>query len=174
MSAARTGRLQWACEECLKAGRAIEGQPWNQTFCDYEPYLAYFDRTVTCQDCLNPFVFQAREQLYWYERLKFYVQSFPKHCLSCRRKRRAKRRAMQALQKESSQLDPQDPFQLLHMASLCLEAGYLSKASEYIARARNRARERGELEKLAVQIDILQQQIQSEITSDVGGYNSLI
>ncbi|WP_420841919.1 zinc-ribbon domain containing protein [Fimbriiglobus ruber] len=45
----------------------------------------------TCEDCKQPFVFTASEQQFWYETLKFWVQSHPKQCISCRRVRRAKR-----------------------------------------------------------------------------------
>jgi hypothetical protein len=52
------------------------------------------------------------------------------------------------------------------MGSLYLKAGHLQKASEYVARDRNRARERGEWETLAAQIETMQQQIQESTTSD--------
>src|SRR6266498_3651880 len=40
--------LQWACNECLSQGRAIEAHPCVQLFCDYNPYLAYFDVALRC------------------------------------------------------------------------------------------------------------------------------
>ncbi|HCI78515.1 MAG TPA: hypothetical protein DHW02_02355 [Ktedonobacter sp.] len=84
------GGMQWACNYCMREGIAIEGKPHLQMFCDYPPYLAYFDKTYTCSDCLNAFIFNKEEQRYWYEELKFWVQSYPKQCLECRRKRRKK------------------------------------------------------------------------------------
>lgn len=88
--AARAGRLQWACNQCLERGRAIRGTPAIQTFCDYEPYFAYFDVELRCEDCEKQFLFSAREQQFWYERLKFWVQSRPKQCRRARRQRLAK------------------------------------------------------------------------------------
>jgi hypothetical protein len=99
VEAAESGRLQWACDRCLKGGQAIRGCPAVQTFCDYEPYFAYFDVELRCEDCEQQFVFSAREQQFWYEQLKFWVQSRPKQCVSCRRIRRqraAEQRARQA------------------------------------------------------------------------------
>lgn len=88
VEAAEAGRLQWACNRCLSGGQAIRGCPANQTFCDYEPYFAYFDVELRCEDCEQHFVFTAREQQFWYEQLKFWVQSRPKQCVSCRRAQR--------------------------------------------------------------------------------------
>lgn len=88
---AKLGQLQWACNFCLKRGDAITARPWVQTFCDFCPYFAYFDVSLRCQDCQSMFVFSALEQQYWYEVLKFWVQSRPKHCIACRRARRERR-----------------------------------------------------------------------------------
>jgi hypothetical protein len=99
IEAAQAGRLQWACNRCLKGGQAVRGNPEKQTFCDYEPYLAYFDVELRCKDCEQQFLFSAREQQFWYEQVKFWVQSRPKQCVPCRRARRqraAEQRARQA------------------------------------------------------------------------------
>ncbi len=77
--------FQWACDSCLASKRAIKGNPANQTYCDYSPYLAYFDRDFECESCESTFVFAKKEQKFWYEELKFWVQSMPKHCKSCRK-----------------------------------------------------------------------------------------
>lgn len=92
VEAAREGRLQWACSHCIREGLALEGRPALQTWCDFEPYFAFIDAKLTCQDCGRSFVFSAAEQRHWYETLKFWVQSRPKQCLACRRVRRAQRR----------------------------------------------------------------------------------
>lgn len=85
---AKKGTLQWACGFCLKEGRAIASNPEAQTFCDYPPYLAYYDVTLRCGDCSAQFIFSAKEQQYWYEQLRFWVQSRPKQCAACRHTRR--------------------------------------------------------------------------------------
>lgn len=92
VEAARGGRLQWACTHCIRSGRALEGRPALQTWCDFAPYFAFIDAGLTCADCGGSFVFAAAEQRYWYEVLKFWVQSRPKQCLPCRCARRARRR----------------------------------------------------------------------------------
>jgi hypothetical protein len=90
VEAANSGRLQWACKWCLQEGRALRGDPGKQQFCDYPPYFAYYDIDLPCTDCGETFVFSGKEQQYWYEHLKFWVQSRPKQCVDCRRKRRQK------------------------------------------------------------------------------------
>lgn len=85
--AALSGELQWACTRCLVDGTALQANPNLQNFCDFNPYFAYFDITLQCVDCNVSFVFQASEQSYWYESLRFLVQSRPNRCLPCRRNR---------------------------------------------------------------------------------------
>lgn len=85
---ARRGKLQWACSPCIVASRAIEAKPWLQKFCDFLPYFAYYDVELICACCERLFKFDAREQQFWYEELKFWVQSRPKHCVTCRKLRR--------------------------------------------------------------------------------------
>lgn len=85
---AKSKELQWACYLCLKSGLALAAQTWMQKFCDYCPHFAYFDVSLHCEDCQKTFIFSAKEQQYWYEVLKFWVQSRPKHCVECRRTRR--------------------------------------------------------------------------------------
>jgi hypothetical protein len=157
---ASAGLIQWACNSCLEDGAALEGKLEKQTFLDHRPYLAYIDRDYVCEDCHNPFIFRAREQQYWYEELKFWVQSYPKQCPECRWKRRAKQKVVQDLQNALSHLDPKDPKQLLQIASLYAQAEYGEKAQEYLARARNRARRKGVFEVLQGSIEALQRQIE--------------
>jgi hypothetical protein len=52
----------------------------------------YIDATFRCADCRSEFVFSAKEQLFWYEERKFYVDSQPKRCAACRKKERAKKK----------------------------------------------------------------------------------
>ena len=108
IAAAQTGRLQWACTYCIEQGRAHAARPWGQTFCNFLPYFAYFDRALICTVCQVPFVFSDKEQEYWYERLKFWVQSFPKQCPACRRKRRQNKQVQAQLKTALDQLDASD------------------------------------------------------------------
>jgi thiol-disulfide isomerase/thioredoxin len=45
----------------------------------------YVDATFPCRRCGKEFPFSADEQKYWYEECKFYVDSVPRECPSCRR-----------------------------------------------------------------------------------------
>jgi hypothetical protein len=81
-------KFQWACDSCLQSKRAIPANPAKQLFCDYPPYLSYFDKERTCETCGESFVFSASEQKFWYENLGFWVQSEAINCKSCRKKAR--------------------------------------------------------------------------------------
>jgi hypothetical protein len=52
------------------------------------PRLFYFPRLKTCRRCGGVFVFSAKEQKYWYEDLKFYVDSTAVECVTCRKQKR--------------------------------------------------------------------------------------
>ena len=88
---ARQGHFQWACTRCIFEERAIRARPWLQQWHDLDPHYAYFDRPMRCADCRSEFVFTASEQQFWYEEKQFTLESYPKRCLSCRRRRRARK-----------------------------------------------------------------------------------
>ncbi len=81
----------WACDNCLDSGKAIPGDGEKQRWADQWPYLAYYDLHKKCKKCHKDFVFSKEEQKYWYEELKFWVQSKCLHCLDCRKKLRAEK-----------------------------------------------------------------------------------
>jgi Probable zinc-ribbon domain len=56
----------------------------------------YINAAFHCSRCGQPFVFTAEEQKFWYEELKFWIDSRPKECAKCRQELRA----MKALQQE--------------------------------------------------------------------------
>lgn len=76
---------QWACDSCLESGRAILGDTEQQKWDHQGPYLAYYDIKKKCKACKKEFVFARDEQKYWYETLKFWVQSECNNCPDCRR-----------------------------------------------------------------------------------------
>ena len=45
----------------------------------------YIDAAFTCRGCDNDFVFTADEQRFWYETMRFYVDSRPVKCNHCRK-----------------------------------------------------------------------------------------
>lgn len=81
----KTNHFQWACDHCIDNNIAIEAKIEKQTFCNNPPYLAYVDIDKICQTCDSKFKFTKEEQKYWYEELKFWVQSTPKNCKECRK-----------------------------------------------------------------------------------------
>jgi hypothetical protein len=48
----------------------------------------YLDAEFRCGGCGEAFVFTVEEQRFWYEQLRFYVDSIPKLCRECRRELR--------------------------------------------------------------------------------------
>jgi hypothetical protein len=154
---ARRNCIRWAFLTCLRSYRAIPGDPWEQMFSLTPPHLAYFNLRLNCEDCRHDFAFSAKEQRFWFEQLKFWVWARPKHCLKCRRRKRRPKQAQRALQTLLSQFDPTDPLQLVRAASLYLEVGSQRKASEFLRRAKNRAREQGKFDSLLVQIERMKQ-----------------
>ena len=75
----------WACDECLQLGKALIADFSKQLYLDYDPYLAYVDRSKICKTCGDHFVFTKSEQKFWYEDLQFWVQVQPNNCQSCRK-----------------------------------------------------------------------------------------
>ena len=84
-------KLNWACDFCLERGHALLANPQKQRYCDHWPHYAYRDRKHPCSDCGESFMVEAWEQKFWYETLRFWVQSFPKCCKSCYKKREIRR-----------------------------------------------------------------------------------
>ncbi len=76
--------FDWACDPCLIGKRAILANPNSQTYC-WNPHYAYFDTTIECHKCNNKFTFSKEEKKYWYENLKFWIESVPINCVDCRK-----------------------------------------------------------------------------------------
>ena len=45
---------------------------------------AYIDEQLLCADCKKGFVFSAKEQRFWYERLSLTLKIKPTRCVRCR------------------------------------------------------------------------------------------
>ena len=50
----------------------------------------YVDAQFVCAACGSAFVFKASEQRFWYEELRFWIDSLPKCCPKCRQSQRAR------------------------------------------------------------------------------------
>ncbi len=117
----------WACDICIQEHKVILGKPNLQTYCDYEPYLAYFDKTPRCETCGISFIFSKKEQQYFYETKKYWVQRIPQHCLACRKVARQEKRTNTELSILLSQKESLSLPQWERIAEIYSEMGNESK-----------------------------------------------
>lgn len=129
------GWKQWACDQCLKSGKAIIADSSKMNFTVSPKYLAYFDKKITCETCKKDFIFSAQEQQYWFETLKFWQDSYPKKCLTCRKKIRQQSALHTELFNLTKDLDKDnpDPNQLQRITEIYEELGVATteKARRY-------------------------------------------
>jgi len=76
--------FDWACDACLESKKAVKANPNTQNYCWY-PYYAYFDLSINCKTCKSEFVFSKEEKKFWFESLKFWIDSEPVNCVTCRK-----------------------------------------------------------------------------------------
>jgi Probable zinc-ribbon domain len=164
VTAARSKWLSWACEACFKAGRALEAKPWLQTYGYNSPQFAYLDETRTCTDCGNEFVFAATEQAFWFETLEFLIYSKPKHCISCRHKRRAIKQANLEISEMLGSFEGTIP-ELLQLADLYTQLGNPAKSLEFLRRAKNKSRDKVEKQALLERIAVVEMEHSGVLTN---------
>lgn len=136
------GFYQWACDDCLEAGRALLAQPAKQNHTHKHPadtvmpYLAYVDQSYSCRNCGLGFVFSKEEQQHWYETLAIYVEARPVYCKACRTEIRTAR----ALNTELSDLlkegTPKEKEKLLRIAAIYQEMNKPDKQKHYLSLAK--------------------------------------
>jgi len=134
------GRYQWACDDCLTSGTAIIANPEAQVYLDSPPYLAYVDELKVCDKCKEEYIFRKEEQEYWYEHLKFWVQSRPKHCAKCRREVRENKNLnneLSTLLKERDKLSIKD---LQRLSEIYSALNHPDKAKYYENQANKQKR----------------------------------
>lgn len=76
--------FDWACDICLEDAKAIKANPSLQNY-SWNPNCAYYDSQLKCRSCNSDFKFGKEEKKYWFEGLKFWIDSVPVHCVNCRR-----------------------------------------------------------------------------------------
>jgi hypothetical protein len=157
VNAARNKWLSWACDACLKAGRALEAKPWLQRYGYNSPQFAYLDEARTCTDCGIEFVFAASEQAFWFETLEFLTYSRPKQCVSCRHKRRAIKQANLEIAEVLGSFEGSIP-ELLQLADLYTQLGNPAKSLEFLRRAKNKSRDEVEKQVLLERIAVIEGQ----------------
>lgn len=124
------------CPECLREGRALKADTDQQNCGLGGPIHAFWDQTRTCGTCDRDYVFSGQEQRFWYETLKFYVDSVPVQCSDCRREARARKRAQKTLQ-TLLPLPPRADWRQCEQAARAAALVGGSKALEYWRRAKN-------------------------------------
>lgn len=70
--------------KALDYATAVRADIDKQNF-SVAPRHWYLDADVVCDMCGEVFRFSVDEQRLWYETYRFYVDSFPRKCLRCRR-----------------------------------------------------------------------------------------
>lgn len=132
------GGTQWACDRCLKSGKAIASDPSKMNFTVFPKYLAYFDTIVECNNCKKDFRFLSTEQQYWFETLGFREESYPNKCLTCRKKIKQKKNLNTELSNLIANLDKENPDQLQRVAEIYAEMGITEKSKHYNTLARKK------------------------------------
>ncbi len=131
--------FEWACDSCIEQGKALTSEIEKQKFCDYPPYLMYFDKIRECEKCNDSFTFSKEEQKYWYEELEFWVQSIPKNCKDCRKKIRKKKSVntelSMLLENGNENISSKN---LYRIAELYEEMGKEEKMKMYLTKAKKR------------------------------------
>ena len=90
--------LFWGCVH-LDHATAIRANTSLQHF-SVCPRHWYVDAVFKCSRCSKTFCFTADEQKQWYEELGFYVDSYAKNCLECRRVERRRKELRQIYGRE--------------------------------------------------------------------------
>ena len=140
---------------------AIPADPARQHYAVY-PRRFYIDQLRTCWDCARPFLFFAREQRYWFETLRFFVDADAVRCTDCRRARHATAAALRRYSAAMTQASLSDDALLAAVedAAALAEAGVLRRL-ERLGALKNRALrqlgERAAIERLEQQITRLRE-----------------
>ncbi len=96
------------------------------------PKKEYVDVLCRCRECRRWFIFFAKEQQYWFEELRFFVDSTCVHCPECRHTRRHRHREEQefaSLQKET-QPTPEQITRLLELTIALWHRQFIRKRSQ--------------------------------------------
>lgn len=126
---AKKGVVDWACEACLHAQRAIKGKPAKQLFCDVAPHFAYFDKPGICRDCGVAFTFAKAEQQHWYECRGFWVQAEKVRCAPCQKLKKRRDRFSQLIAAN----DYTDLVTLREIIAYYAEGKEYAKAKQFLA-----------------------------------------
>jgi len=104
------------------------------------PRKYYVDVLRECRACHRPFIFFAREQRYWFETLRFFVDADCVLCVACRRESRVVQRRLRRYSDLFAKKSP-SPKELMFLvddAAYLLERGALKNLSN-VGSVKNRA-----------------------------------
>ena len=82
------------------------------------------------------FTFSKKEQQYWYEELRFFIEAKAVHCAACRKQIRAKNRLNTRLSNLLKNGDPEKAKDLEVIALLYKEMGKIEKWKEYMKKSK--------------------------------------
>jgi hypothetical protein len=121
----------WALGSCrIFPETALQADTTRQNFSIY-PRTYYVDILRACRTCQRPFIFSAREQRYWYETLRFWVDADCVECVECRRESRALQRRLRRYSDLFAKQDRsrKELMLLVDDAAVLLERGVLKNLS---------------------------------------------
>lgn len=138
------------------ADSAIPADVSRQNFTTMSHRGLYVDILKTCRDCARDFIFFAREQQYWYEVLRIYIDADCVRCPACRKSERELKRRFRRYSEagDAKTLDDAALAALVDDAAFLWSAGIL-KNEQRLRRLRNLAQRRIPTTKEAKRIDEL-------------------
>lgn len=118
---------------------ALIANPENQNYAVF-PRKYYVDVVRSCRTCHRPFIFFAKEQRYWFETLKFFVDADCVLCPVCRRESRNIQRRLRRYSDLFARTNPsrKELMYLVDDAAFLVERGVLRNMSN-VGAVKNRA-----------------------------------
>lgn len=148
IESAKQGFLQWACDECIKEKKAIQGKPEKQYINGItHPFFAYYNKERKCSSCGDKFIFTKKQQQYWYEELKFITWSDAKDCENCRKKKRNSKEINTKISNLIQNLEPDNLNHIEKLVQLYLEIDKREKAKYFLAIGRKNVKDNDEAKK---------------------------
>jgi len=110
---------------------AIPADVVKQNYAIY-PRSIYVDIEEHCEMCGRPFIFFAKEQQYWFEVLKFWVDAHCTRCIHCRKKQQHIRFMQQKYEqlKTKAQRCSQEQRQLKQLALELYQLGFITSLNK--------------------------------------------
>ena len=102
---------------------AVRGDVRKQAYCPahHLPKYFYVNENRDCIQCGRRFIFNAEEQKYWYETLKFNFSSIPIRCVDCRRQRRSEHALREQIARAKADIRERDPAGYIALARAIVE-----------------------------------------------------